>query len=199
MTIAAEAKVKVANEVPMALQSKGREEVENYMSQTPDNAKRSGTPQVETIESRFGAVSVDRSKAIFFPVGILGMPEMHHFVLTEFPNKKLGQFKLLQSLDDLALSFITLPLQLDNSIVAREDVETAARDMEIPVEQLGMVMIVSVHRGMTGVQLSVNARAPIFFDTTRLAAAQYVFTSNKYQVQHFITAGKDTGQKADGE
>lgn len=198
MTTAAEMKVKVANEVPMGLHSNHREEAETHMSHVSDTAKLAGA-QIETVESRFGPVTIDRSKAIFFPVGILGMPEMHHFVLTEFPNEKLRQFKLLQSLDDLSLSFITLPLDLDNGIISRQDVDTAARDMEIPVEQLGMVLIVSVHRGLTSVQLSVNARAPIFFDTARLAAAQYVFTSNKYQVQHFITGEQHAGQQADAE
>lgn len=199
MTIATEMKVKVANGMPLGLHSKHIEDAENPMSHIPADSAKLAAGQIETIESRFGPVSIDRSKAIFFPVGILGMPEMHHFVLAEFPNEKLRQFKLLQSLDDLSLSFITLPLELDNGIIARQDIDTAARDMEIPVEQLGMVLIVSVHRGLTSVQLSVNARAPIFFDTARLAAAQYVFTSNKYQVQHFITGDKQGNEQAAAE
>lgn len=169
----------------------------NYMSDHASQPAAAG-PQIEKIESRFGAVTVDKAKAILFPVGILGMPDMHHFALTDFPNPKLQQFKLLQSLDDHELSFITLPLEVDNAIIAREDIEAAAVDMEIPLGQLGIVLIVSVHRGMTNVQLSVNARAPIFFDTARLAAAQYVFTTSKYQVQHFITGDKET-KKAGGE
>lgn len=148
-------------------------------------------PQLEKIESRFGAITVDKAKAILFPVGILGMPDKHHFVLTDFPNAKLQQFKLLQSLDDHELSFITLPLELDNGIIERADVDNACRDMEIASPDLAMVLIVSVHRGLNNVQLSVNARAPIFVDTNRQAAAQYVFTSSKYRVQHFITGAKD--------
>ena len=142
---------------------------------------------MEKVNTRFGEIKVDVAKAILFPVGVLGMPDKHHFVLTDFPNPKLGQFKLLQSLDDETLSFITLPVELDNNIIATEDMIAAAKDMEIPTKDLGAVLIVSVHRGLTSVQLSVNARAPIFFDAERRAAAQYVFTSNKYKIQHFIT------------
>ncbi|MGB1540082.1 MAG: flagellar assembly protein FliW [Rickettsiales bacterium] len=153
-------------------------------------------PRIEKIKSRFGEITVDKEKAILFPVGILGMPDKHHFVLTDFPNPKLKQFKLLQSLDDHELSFITLPIELDNGIVDKTDIEHACKDMEISTDDLGLVMIVSVHRSIAGVQLSVNARAPIFVDAGRRAAAQYVFTSNKYKVQHYIT---ETQEKAEGK
>lgn len=165
-----------------------------HMSIPEGTSPKSATgSQLEKISSRFGEITVDASKAILFPVGLLGMPDKHHFVLTDFPNPKLKQFKLLQSLDDHELSFITLPVELENGIIDRADIETACRDMEIAPGDMAMVLIVSVHRGMTSVQLSVNARAPIFVDTERQAAAQYVFTSNKYKVQHFITGqGNDT-------
>lgn len=166
------------------------------MSALEGNQKLSG-PQMEKIESRFGAITVDKAKALLFPVGILGMPDKHHFVLTDFPNAKLKQFKLLQSLDDHSLSFITLPVEKRNNIIDAADVETACSDMEIPSDEVGMLLIVSVHRGMTSVQLSVNARAPIFVDSERRAAAQYVFTSSKYRVQHFITGDKEKNANAE--
>jgi flagellar assembly factor FliW len=179
-------KVMIANPSSVGLNTGNAKETSEGMttSQNPTG------PQLEKIESRFGPITVDKAKAILFPVGILGMPDKHHFVLTEFPNAKLQQFKLLQSLDDPELSFITLPLELDNGIIERADVDNACRDMEIAAPDLAMVLIVSVHRGLTNVQLSVNARAPIFVDTSRQAAAQYVFTSSKYRVQHFITGEK---------
>lgn len=182
-----QAKEMIANKAALGLHS-GVAKNEG-MAMSTETRSKSGA-QVEKVKSRFGEISVDKEKALLFPVGVLGMPDMHHFVLTDFPNPKLGQFKLLQSLDDVELSFITLPLELDNSIIGKEDIEHAAKDMEIPLENLAMVLIVSVHRGVADVQLSVNARAPIFIDTSRMAAAQYVFTSNKYRVQHFITAPK---------
>lgn len=162
-----------------------------------EGKEKTAVPEVEKIKSRFGEVTVDASRAILFPVGLLGMPDKFHFVLTDFPNPKMEQFKLLQSLDDESLSFITLPVELENNIIAKADIEHACREMEIPPEDLGIVLIVSVHRSMTSVQLSVNARAPIFFDVERRAAAQYVFTSNKYKIQHFITGG-DEGETATG-
>lgn len=187
-TTQTEAAKMIAKPGALGLDSSNTATTGKHSMTTPEGTThKAAGPLPEKIESRFGAVTVDKAKAILFPVGILGMPDRHNFVLTDFPNPKLGQFKLLQSLDDHELSFITLPVELDNSILERADVDAACRDMEIAHEDLAVVLIVSVHRGMTNVQLSVNARAPIFVDTRRQAAAQYVFTSSKYKVQHFIT------------
>lgn len=193
MYASTETKVMIANPAAVGLDSKGFGAKSAPMSTPEGTSQKPAFPQVDKIESRFGTIAVDADKGILFPVGLLGMPDKHHFVLSEFPNPKLKQFKLLQSLDDPQLSFITLPVGLDNNIVHIEDIENACRDLEIPAEDLALVLVVSVHRGMTSVQLSVNARAPIFIDTQRQAAAQYVFTSSKYQVQHFITGDKETG------
>lgn len=185
-----EPKVTVANPAALGLHSTYIDNLGVRMSHSEYTHKSVSKPDIVNIESRFGAVKVDKAKAILFPIGILGMPDKHNFALTDFPNPKLQQFKLLQSLDETELSFITLPIEVENGIIDREDILAAAQDMEIPADQLGLVLIVSVHRGISDVQLSVNARAPIFIDTSRQIAAQYVFTSNKYAVQHYITGDK---------
>lgn len=147
-----------------------------------------GMPTTETITTRFGEVTVQTNNAILFPGGLLGMPDKYHFTLAEFPNKKFSQFMLLQSLDDHALSFITLPAEMKNSIVAAEDIAAACRDLEIEPRNLALLFIVSVQRTPERVTLSVNARAPIFIDSARRAAMQYVFPNDKYQVRHIIGA-----------
>lgn len=141
----------------------------------------------EEVDTRFGKVTITRDNPITFPSGLLGMPDKNSYCLTTFPAKKFDRFKLLQSLDDKALSFITLPLELDNGIVAKEDVMQAAKDLNIPEGQLALLLIVSVHREVEGVRLSVNARAPILMDAARRTAHQYVFASNKYQIRHTIS------------
>jgi flagellar assembly factor FliW len=47
--------------------------------------------------------------------------------------------------------------------------------------------MVSVHRSPVKTQISVNARAPLLIDTSAMLAAQYVFPTDRYQVQHLIT------------
>lgn len=139
------------------------------------------------IKTRFGEVNVDTSKAILFPRGLLGMPDKVRYAITAFPNAKMAQFKLLQSLDDHALSFITMPLEIENSIIAPADIRTAVADMQIKDENLALLLIVSVHRSPDQVQLSVNARAPIFIDAERKIGVQHVFQNDQYKVQHMFS------------
>ncbi len=147
-----------------------------------------GTPSGdgETIQSRFGELSVDLSKALEFPRGLLGIPDKFNYVLTRFPGEKMPQFTLLQSLDDARLSFITLPLDIDNPIVARADIVSACKDLEIDEAQVAALLIVSVHRYPDQVRLSVNARAPLLIDAARRIGAQHVFQQDHYKVQHML-------------
>jgi flagellar assembly factor FliW len=141
----------------------------------------------ETIESRFGPVAVSRDQALAFPRGLLGMPGSVHYALCEFPNEKFRRFKLLQSLDDHALSFITLPMDMSNAIFAPEDLITACDDLGIALKDATLLLIVSVDRSTGQTVISVNARAPLLIDTHRRLASQYVFTHDKYQAQHVIS------------
>ncbi len=139
------------------------------------------------ITTRFGEISVDTEHALIFPHGLLGIPQRHHYALTDMPLEALASFKLLQSLDDETLSFIVLPAPAENNIVSKKDVEHACKDLKIDFSVCELLFIVSVHRLPGQVRLSVNARAPLFVDRNQQAGAQYVFHNDAYQVQHFIT------------
>lgn len=142
------------------------------------------TDEPEVIDTRFGKITLQKNNPITFPRGLLGMPQSFHFFLTEFPSEKLHRFKLLQSLDDYNLSFITLPLPLQNDVITAEDLTRACAELKISVESLVTLLIVSVHRGPAKTVISGNARAPLLIDTSMRLAAQYVFASDRYQVQH---------------
>ncbi len=158
------------------------------MAGTAPESSLQQRPQQDTIETRFGSVVVSRENPIVFSKGLLGFPDKHNFCLAEFPSEKLRQqFKLLQSLDEDSLSFITLPLDIKNSIIAEEDIIAGCKDAEISTESLVTLLIVSVHRTPQQLRLSANARAPLFVDADKRIALQYVFRHDKYQVQHFIT------------
>lgn len=143
--------------------------------------------EVETLETRFGKVKISRENPIVFPNGLLGIPDKFEYCLTEFPSDKLERFRLLQSLDDGDLSFITLPVDVDNPIISKEDILVGCKDLDISEAELTLLLIVTVHRQTDGVRLSVNARAPIFVSTPRRVANQYVFHNNKYDIQHVVT------------
>jgi flagellar assembly factor FliW len=142
---------------------------------------------IEPIKSRFGEINVDTTKAISFPRGLLGMPDKSSFVLAPFPNDRMQQFTLLQSLEDHMLSFITLPLAVENPIISYTDLHHACQELSINRENLAVLLIVSVHRGTDQAKLSVNARAPLLIDVTRKTGQQYVFQNDSYKVQHMLT------------
>jgi flagellar assembly factor FliW len=139
--------------------------------------------EAEDIETRFGRVTVNPRNPIFFPSGLLGIPDRHRFCLTHFPSEKMARFKLLQSLEDEALSFITLPIDVNNPIIDRVDLEQAARDLEMPLDDVAVLLIVTVHRESGVAKLSVNARAPVLMQASRRVAAQHVFSHTKYLIR----------------
>lgn len=144
------------------------------------------TPLGDVIQSRFGEVTIDLSRAVVFPRGLLGMPDKFNFVLANFNSAKMEQFALLQSTDELPLSFITMPIDVNNSIVGSADIYEAAHSLQIKQENLLVLLVVSVHRSPDKVRLSVNARAPLFIDVERKFGTQYVFHSDSYKVQHML-------------
>jgi len=143
-------------------------------------------PAHQVINSRFGEIAVDATRAVAFPNGLLGMPDKNHFVLANFSNQKMQQFNILQSLDDLNLSFIVLPLELNNNIIETADIRGAADDLLIVVDDLLVLLVVSVHRSPSKVRMSVNARAPLFIDAKRKFGTQYVFKDTAYKVQQML-------------
>jgi flagellar assembly factor FliW len=158
------------------------------LGQTPYSSKipPSNTPMLETIQSRFGVISVDTSKALFFPHGLLGMPGKSNFIMTAFPKPNMTQFMLLQSLDDANTSFITLPISTNNPIIEHNDIVTACNDLQMNAKAVAILLIITVHRGADKAKLSVNARAPLFLDSDTKIAAQYVFQKDAYNVQHML-------------
>lgn len=139
-----------------------------------------------TVQSRFGDVVVDTRNTINFSRGLLGMPERQQFVLANFPTEKMQQFKLLQCVEDANLSFITLPIEIENPIIAREDIFLACQALNIAVSDLALLLVVSVYRSPGQLRITVNARAPLFVDAEKKWGVQYVFPHSKYKVQHVI-------------
>lgn len=160
-----------------------------HMTQHTTNLSASPVPELPTtqkIDSRFGPVMINTRNRIVFSRGLLGMPERKHYALTNFPSEKMQQFKLLQSLDDNQLSFITLPIDIDNAIIQKDDILMACQALNIALADLALLLVVSVYRTPETTRITVNARAPIFLDAEKKWGVQHVFPNSKYKVQHVI-------------
>ncbi len=159
--------------------------IANQMTRPQEGAPASAR---EMIETRFGSVRMKRDNPISFPKGLLGMPEKTNFCLLDFPIEKFREFKLLQSLDDDALSFITLPIQYENTIIDKVDIQYGCKELGFDEQATTLLLIVSVHRELKKIRLSCNARAPLFIHADKRIAQQYVLHNNKYLVRHMLTA-----------
>lgn len=146
-------------------------------------SERSGE---EVIDTRFGRVTITYDDPLHLEKGMLGMPDKFYFCLLPFPVKKFAAFRLMQCLEDHALSFITLPLELDNPIVERKDLLDAALDLSITPDQLETLLVVNVYREGSTVHMSVNARAPVFINRATGKGEQLVLRNNKYLVRHML-------------
>lgn len=141
------------------------------------------------IQSRFGTITVNLENTLFFPRGIIGMGGELHFVLSDFPaERRMGNFRLLQCLNDQSLSFVVLPLGLDNPFLAQVDLEECCRATGINPEQLLVLLIISVNRAPDFIRITANLRAPLVIDTEDKTAVQYVFPGNNYDICHVLSS-----------
>lgn len=149
----------------------------------------------EYIESRFGKIKVDLDKTISFTYGLLGMPDKIKFCLANFPDNKFDDFKILQSIDDLSLSFITLPLgtiEAASYLIDKEDLLRCSEILKLPASNMLIFLITSIHNkinpenGDNETKISVNVRAPLIIDAENYLGIQYVLPQEKYLIQHII-------------
>jgi flagellar assembly factor FliW len=150
-------------------------------------ALAASAPETEELDTRFGRIAVSPRQSIHFPTGMLGIPDKFNYCLTHFPSEKMARFKMLQSLEDAGLSFITLPVDITNPIIERQDLEQAAKDLNMPLNDIAILLVVTVHRDSGVAKLSTNARAPILVQVSRRLAAQYVFPNTKYLIRQPLT------------
>ena len=141
---------------------------------------------IKVIQNKFGEISVNLGNAIYCPYGLVGMPEQISFALANCPIEKFATFKLFQSLIDETLVFMVLPLDLENPIIAKEDLLEAFEIAGVEEKDAGIVLIASTKELEEGKVITVNARAPIIIDAKNKAAIQFVLPNTDYDVQHII-------------
>lgn len=148
--------------------------------------KNASGAQIKALDTRFGKVSIDLSKITTFPKGLVGMPDKKDFCFTDFPSEKLRQFTMMQSATDDELAFITLPIDFNNDFIDAEDITMACEMLGIAPANLVLFLIVTVHRSTGVVRLSTNCVAPIFVDSVKRIATQFVFSNAKYRVRQML-------------
>ena len=144
------------------------------------------TNNVITLKTRFGVMEIDRDKTIKMPQGMVGFSEYKEFGITVSPIPVLDGFMLLQSIDEPELTFILKPYDLSSGLISDENLASAIQQLSILPENLGIMLVTTLRRMPDKINKSVNLRAPLFIDTSKQQAWQYIFSNEDYDVRHQI-------------
>lgn len=139
-----------------------------------------------TIPSRFGELRFGPNNLVRLPKGLLGFTAYHNFGLANFPKREFSHFKILQCLEDPALSFLVSPLDLDAGLIARKDMEEIYEQLAIQKEDGAVLLILTVRQEDGKSVISANLRAPIFVDTRRHVGRQCVLANPDYAIRHVL-------------
>lgn len=139
-----------------------------------------------TVETRFGSIAFDDSNSVTLPQGLIGFSEFRRFGLAPIPDPRMAQFRLLQCLDQTDLSFLVLPVPLDGSTIADEDVDEACATLGIPRHDVALFLLVTLRKEAEGLSVSMNVRAPIVVDSTTRIARQHVLPNPDYPIRHML-------------
>lgn len=137
------------------------------------------------VETRFGTIAFGAKNIVDFPHGLIGLSQWHRFGLSPIPDKRMGQFMILQSLEDLGLSFLVLPLQPGPTTIAREDIEEACATISVSASEADFFTVITLRKSDSGgIAVSANLRAPIIVDAKSRIARQCLLSNPRYPIRH---------------
>jgi flagellar assembly factor FliW len=139
-----------------------------------------------SVETRFGTITFGPDDVLDLPNGLVGMPEYHRFGFAPIPDPRMGQFLLLQSLEDLKLAFLVLPIAIGEATIARIDADDACATLAVPPEDARFFVIVTLRKGDKGLVVSINLRAPLIVDSKTRIARQFVLSNPNYPVRKVL-------------
>jgi len=131
---------------------------------------------MKTINTRFGQVEYDPDNLLYFPAGMIGFPQLRHFIV--MPNKKQGPLFWIQSVDDPDIAFVlTDPSNFFLDYVVIPD-ESERKILEIADgEDCFILAVVTVPPDQN---ITLNLSAPILFAPKTNRAMQVILDDPKY-------------------
>jgi flagellar assembly factor FliW len=131
---------------------------------------------MKKINSRFGEIEYDPNNLIHFPAGLIGLPNLHYFIV--MPNKKSGPLFWIQSVDDPDMAFVlTDPTNffLDYQVVPDDAERNVLRiDNDDPCYVLTVVTVPPDQK------ITINLAAPILFTPKSNRAMQIILENASY-------------------
>ena len=134
---------------------------------------------MKKIMTRFGEVEYDPTNVIHFPEGLIGLGQLHDFIV--MPNKKEGPLFWMQSVDDPDFAFVvTDPTNffLDYQVKAAEN---EREKMQIgPDDEYFVLSIVSISPDK---EITLNLSGPILYSPATNRALQGILEDSRYDTK----------------
>ncbi len=131
---------------------------------------------MKKINTRFGEVEYDPNNLLHFPAGLIGLPNLRHFIV--MPNKKQGPLFWIQSVDDPDIAFVlTDPTNffLDYQLMPEE-----AERQSLDLDENDECFILSVVTVPSDQNITLNLAAPILFAPKTNKAIQVIVENSSY-------------------
>jgi flagellar assembly factor FliW len=131
---------------------------------------------MEKINTRFGEVEYDPNNLLHFPAGLIGLPNLRHFIV--MPNKKQGPLFWIQSIDEPDIAFVlTDPTNFFLDYLVAPD--TAERQI-LHIDENDECFVLTVVTVPPDQNITLNLAAPILFAPKANRAIQVILEGTTY-------------------
>ncbi len=131
---------------------------------------------MEKINTRFGEVEYDPNNLLHFPAGLIGLPNLRHFIV--MPNKKQGPLFWIQSVDEPDIAFVlTDPTNFFLDYLVAPD--TAERQI-LHIDDKDECFVLTVVTVPPDQNITMNLAAPILFAAKTNRAIQVILEGTTY-------------------
>ncbi len=125
---------------------------------------------MKKIHTRFGEIEYDENKLLHFPCGLVGLPDLHNFIV--MPNQNDGPLFWIQSVDNPEMAFVlTDPTNffLDYKVLPeKEDRE------HLKIEEGDECLALAVVTVPEDLNITLNLAAPILYSPVQNRAIQVI-------------------------
>ena len=133
----------------------------------------------------FGEIEIDESKVIEFPGGIIGFPDLQHFVLLYDEEQGSNTVKWLQSVEEPGFAMPVL-----NPLIVKEDYNPSVDDELLkPLGDMNdedMIVLVTMTIPHEIEKMTVNLRGPVIINSATCKGCQIIIESDEYKVKYPI-------------
>ncbi|MBR6390911.1 MAG: flagellar assembly protein FliW [Lachnospiraceae bacterium] len=140
---------------------------------------------MQMLTRAFGEIEIDESKVISFPGGIIGFPDLQHFVLLYDEEQGSNTVKWLKSVEEPGYAMPVI-----NPLIVKDDYNPSVDDELLkPLGDMtddDMVVLVTMTIPHEIEKMTVNLRGPVIINSATCKGCQIIIDSDEYKVKYPI-------------